>query len=149
MITINVLLVDDEERFLSTTKIILEKRGFKVNTALQGVEALDILEKQRIDVVILDVKMPGLDGISVLRKIKERHQQVEVILLTGHASVETAVNGLKIGAFDYLMKPCDIAKLLAKINLACSQKTHAEEQIRKAKIDKIISHPWAVFDDDK
>ena len=146
MATIHVLLVDDEERFLNTTKILLEKRGTVTYTATNGVDALKAMNEHRIDVVILDVKMPGLDGVEVLRKAKQKHPLVEFIMLTGHATVESAVEGLKLGAFDYVKKPCDISVLMAKINNAYDKKHAMEEKIRKAQIDKIIRHPMAVFD---
>jgi len=146
MSVIQVLLVDDEERFLSTTKILLEKRGVTVFTAISGVEALKVLEEKRIDIVILDVKMPGMDGVETLRKIKQRFPLLEVIMLTGHASVESAVEGLKLGAFDYVMKPCDVPDMLEKIKEAYAKKQAVEDKIRKAKVNNIISHPIAVFD---
>ena len=147
MATIQLLLVDDEERFLHTTQILLEKRGIGAFTATNGMDALNILEAHRIDVVILDVKMPGMDGVEVLRRIKQKHPLVEVIMLTGHATVESAVEGLKMGAFDYVKKPSDISDLLAKVNDAYDKKYSMEEKIRKAKIDKIIRHPMAVFEE--
>ena len=146
MATIQLLLVDDEERFLHTTKILLEKRGIVAFTATNGMDALKIMEAHRIDVVILDVKMPGIDGVEVLRKAKQKHPLVEVIMLTGHASVESAIEGLKLGAFDYLLKPCNISDLIEKVNEAYDKKHAMEEKIRKAKIDKIIRHPMAVFE---
>ena len=146
MATIQLLLVDDEERFLSTTKILLEKRGVATFTATNGVDALKIMSEHRVDVVILDVKMPGIDGVEVLRKTKQKHPLVEVIMLTGHASVESAVEGLKLGAFDYVKKPCDISDLITKVNEAYDKKHAMEEKIRKAQIDKIIRHPMAVFE---
>jgi DNA-binding NtrC family response regulator len=145
---VRLLLVDDEERFLSTTKTLLEKRGVDTTTALSGPEALKILDEEHIDVVILDVKMPEMDGVEVLRQIKEKHPLIEVVMLTGHASVESAVDGLKMGAFDYVMKPCDIPDLLAKVEEAFVKKEAVEEKIRKAKIEDIISHPMAVFNKD-
>jgi len=148
MDNIQLLLVDDEERFLETTKRLLEKRGVEALTATDALDALTILDAQRVDVVVLDVKMPGLDGVEVLRKIKQEQPLVEVIMLTGHASVESAIAGLKLGAFDYLMKPCDISALLEKVNQAYAKKQAMEEKIRQAKIEKIISHPLAVFEDD-
>ena len=148
MDSLQLLLVDDEERFLSTTKSLLEKRGITTFTAANGLDAMKIMDEHRIDVVILDVKMPGLDGVEVLRKIKQRYPLVEVIMLTGHASVESAVEGLKLGAFDYLMKPCNVLDLLTKANDAHAKKQAMEEKIKKAKIEKIISHPMAVFDDE-
>lgn len=146
MSAMTLLLVDDEERFLSTSKILLEKRGITTITASSGQDALHILEERRIDVVILDVKMPGMDGVQVLREIKRRFPLIEVIMLTGHASVESAVEGLKLGAFDYVMKPCDVPDLVEKAREACDRKRTMEEKIRRVKVDQIISHPMAVFD---
>jgi len=148
MTTIQLLLVDDEERFLQTTKILLEKRGVDTFTATNGLDAIKIMDERHIDVVILDVKMPGLDGVEVLRKTKQRHPLVEVIMLTGHASAQSAVEGLKLGAFDYVMKPCDISDLMEKVNQAYDKKQAMEEKIRKAKVGRIISHPMAVFEED-
>ena len=149
MATIQLLLVDDEERFLTTTKVLLEKRGTNTITATNGLDAMKIMDEHRIDVVILDVKMPGMDGVEVLRKIKQKHPLVEVIMLTGHASVESAVEGLKLGAFDYVTKPCDVTDLVEKANEAYTKKQAMEEKIRKAKVERIISHPMALFDDDE
>jgi len=146
MSNVNLLVVDDEERFLSTTKILLEKRGFRTRTAPGGREALQALAEHFVDVVVLDVKMPGMDGVETLRRIKRDYPLVEVIMLTGHASVESAVEGLKLGAFDYVMKPCDVPELVDKINDAFTRKQAMEEKIRKARVDRIISHPMAVFD---
>ena len=145
---IQLLLVDDEERFLETTKKIMAKRGVEALTATNGLDALTVLNSRRVDVVILDVKMPGLDGVEVLRKIKQEQPLVQVIMLTGHASVESAIEGLKLGAFDYLMKPCDISVLLEMAAQAYAKKQTMEEKIRQARIEKIISHPLSVFDED-
>ena len=93
---IRLLLVDDEEVFLSATKTLLERKGLEVTTAVSGAEALQALDRREMDVVVLDVRMPGMDGVETLRKIKQRHPLVEVILLTGHATVDTAVEGLKL-----------------------------------------------------
>jgi len=149
MSKMRLLLVDDEERFLATTRILLEKRGVETLTATNGSDALALLDEKPIDVVILDVKMPGMDGVEVLRRIKQKHPLVEVIMLTGHGSVESAVEGLKLGAFDYVMKPTDIPDLLAKAEEAHAKKQSMEEKIRRAKVEKIISHPMAVFGKDK
>lgn len=143
---VHVLLVDDEEQFLSTTKKVLEKRGVVTATCTNGFDAMRILKDRRIDVVVLDLKMPGISGIEALRKIKGSYPEVEVILLTGHASVETAVDGLKLGAFDYLTKPSTIDDLLAKIQEAYDRKQAREEKARKAKIDNIIRHPMAIYE---
>jgi len=120
-----------------------------VQTALNGPDALRILREERIDVVVLDVKMPGMDGVEVLRRIRQEHPLVEVIMLTGHAAVESAVDGMKLGAFDYVMKPIDIPDLLAKIEEAYHKKKSHDEKIRAAKVDRIISHPMAVFSDNQ
>ena len=116
-----MMLVDDEERFLSTTKKLLVRKGYEVLTASSGGEALENLATQTIHVVVLDVKMPGMDGVTTLREIKKRFPLVEVIMLTGHATVESAVDGLKSGATDYLMKPADIDELVNKAEDAFSK----------------------------
>ena len=129
-----VLLVDDEEPFVETLAKRLTKRELNVLTAFSGPEALEKLEKDpRIDVVILDVKMPGMDGIEALKQIKTDYPLVEVIMLTGHATVETAIEGMKLGALDYLMKPCDMEILMNKVREAASKKRRHEEKIAEAR----------------
>jgi DNA-binding response OmpR family regulator len=145
----NVLIIDDEERFLQTTQKLLEKQGYTVYTATDGLSGMTRLKVKRIDVVILDVKMPGMDGVAVLRKIKADFPLVEVVMLTGHSTVESAIEGLKLGAFDYLTKPCDIPVLIQKIDAAGDKKKSAEEKIRKARLDRIISHPLELFSEDE
>ena len=125
----NVLLVDDETEFLDTLIKRLKKRRVRVDGANSGEEALSIIGDKSIDVVVLDVRMPGLDGIETLRKIKEMNPLVEVIMLTGHASLEVAVEGMELGAFDYLMKPIDIDELLYKLQDAYKKKTIQEAKI--------------------
>ncbi len=144
----NVLIIDDEKRFLQTTQKLLEKQGYTVYTATDGLSGITRLKVKRIDVVILDVKMPGMDGVEVLRKIKADFPLVEVVMLTGHSTVESAIEGLQLGAFDYLTKPCDIPVLIQKIDAAGDKKKSAEEKIRKAKLDRIISHPLELFSED-
>ncbi|MGO8821970.1 MAG: response regulator, partial [Desulfomonilaceae bacterium] len=113
---ITVLLIDDESPFVEALAKRLLKRGFVVVTSTSGPEALTKLqENPTIDVVICDVKMPGMDGIETLRLIKSEHPIVEVILLTGHATVQSAIQGMRLGALDYLMKPCDMDLLITKI----------------------------------
>jgi DNA-binding NtrC family response regulator len=134
----NVLLVDDEVPFVETMMKRLSKRNLEMGSAFSGIEALDRLAKQgTTEVVILDVKMPGMDGIETLREIKRNHPLVEVIMLTGHATVETAIEGMKLGAFDYLMKPCDIDLLVAKVSEAAARKRKQEEKILEARIKEI------------
>ena len=116
MTSTHLLLVDDEVPFVETMTRRLTRRNYKISSALSGQEALDLLEKNHlIEVVILDVKMPGMDGIETLKKIKHNYPLVEVIMLTGHATVETGIEGMKLGAFDYLMKPCGIDMLISKV----------------------------------
>ena len=127
----NVLLVDDEAEFVETLVKRLRKR--KVNTAAvgSGEEALEILKEMPVDVVVLDVKMPGMDGIETLRKIKKINPLIEVIMLTGHANMEVAIEGMELGAFDYLMKPMDIDELLYKLQDAYKKKWLQEGKIKQ------------------
>jgi DNA-binding NtrC family response regulator len=127
----NVLLVDDEAEFVETLVKRLRKR--KVNTAAvgSGEEALKILKEMPVDVVVLDVKMPGMDGIETLRQIKKISPLVEVIMLTGHANMEVAIEGMELGAFDYLMKPMDIDELLYKLQDAYKKKWLQEGKIKQ------------------
>jgi DNA-binding NtrC family response regulator len=137
MIEPSVLLVDDEAAFVETMAKRLGKRGLTVETALSGQEALDALKRggaSKVDVVILDVKMPGMDGLEALQAIKRQHPTVEVVMLTGHATVENAIEGMKGGAFDYLMKPCDLDQLMAKIDEAVHKKRQHEAKILEARV---------------
>jgi len=134
----NVLLVDDEESFVSTMTKRLTHRGYAITEAFDGQAALNTLkENPQIEVVILDVKMPGMDGIETLREIKRQFPLLEVIMLTGHATVESAIEGMKMGAFDYLMKPCDIDTLVSKVEEAAGRKRSHDEKIQEARIKEI------------
>jgi DNA-binding NtrC family response regulator len=137
MVSPFVLLVDDEVPFVETMTKRLSKRQVMVLPAYSGREALEKLAKNAVDVVILDVKMPGMDGIETLREIKKTHPLVEVIMLTGHATVETAVEGMRLGAFDYLMKPCEIEELMAKVGEAKEKKSKHEQKIIDARMKEI------------
>jgi DNA-binding NtrC family response regulator len=132
MSEMRIMLVDDEERFLTTTQKLLARKGIDVITATSGSEALDKLVTAEVHVVILDVKMPGMDGLATLKAIKSRYPSIEVIMLTGHATVEAAVDGLEAGAVDYLMKPADIDELIAKAEEAYAKRKVLEEKIRVA-----------------
>ncbi len=132
-----VLLADDEVPFVKTMTKRLNKRGLHITPAFNGQEGLDKLGKDRgIEVVILDVKMPVMDGIEALREIKQRYPLVEVIMLTGHATVETGIEGMKLGAFDYLMKPCDMDLLFSKVREAAARKRQHENRIIEAQVKK-------------
>lgn len=134
----HVLIVDDERDFVEMLSLRLEEVGEKVWGVFNGKECLDLLEKEIIDVVILDIKMPGMDGIEVLKIIKQRYPLTEVILLTGHGSAETAVEGMKVGAFDYLLKPADFSELRTKLHEARKRKEEQEERIRKAEVKLLL-----------
>jgi DNA-binding NtrC family response regulator len=135
-----VMLVDDEAPFVETMAKRLEKRSLDVKTALSGPAALDILnQKPNIDVVVLDVKMPGMDGLETLQKIRANFPLTEVIMLTAHATVESAIEGMKLGAFDYLMKPCDMNRLMDIVTEATRKKRSHEEKIREARVKEVLS----------
>jgi DNA-binding NtrC family response regulator len=136
----NVLLVDDEVDFVETFSERLVMRNLEISKAFSGEEALQVLETNKnIEVVILDVKMPGMDGIETLAEIKKKFPLVEVIMLSGQATVESAIEGMKKGAFDYLMKPCDIDQLMPKVTEAAAKKRQHEEKIIQARIKEITS----------
>ncbi|MBW1975805.1 MAG: response regulator [Deltaproteobacteria bacterium] len=123
-----VLVIDDEQDFVETLVRRLERRGFKAYGALRGREGLDLLERHEIDVVVLDIRMPEMDGLEVLETIKRRWPFVEVILLTGHGSLESSLKGLELGAYDYMLKPADLADLIRKIKEAHERKLLRREQ---------------------
>jgi DNA-binding NtrC family response regulator len=128
---ISVLLVDDEENFVETLAKRLTLRRFNIFTATRADQAFAALNENLIDVVLLDVRMPDLDGIAATKTIKGSHPLVEVILLTGHASIEASLEGMEMGAFDYLLKPVNIDELVYKIEDAHHKKELQEEKIRR------------------
>jgi DNA-binding response OmpR family regulator len=144
---IRVLLVDDEKQFVENLAERLTLRDYDVTTSFSGGDAVDKVKGYNFDVVILDVQMPGMGGVEALRKIKSIKPLTEVIMLTGHATVETGIEGMKLGAFDYLLKPCETSELVAKINNAHRRKAEHEERIRAAKVNKIISSPRSVLEE--
>lgn len=131
MNSIKVLLVDDEADFITTLNKRLSKRGLDVEETHSGEEALDMLQLFEADVVLLDVKMPGMDGLTTLHKIKKDWPLIEVIMLTGHASVEVAIRGMELGAFDYLMKPVEFEELLYKLEDAAKRKAMQDRKIQE------------------
>ena len=126
-----ILVVDDEDDFRETIVKRLQKRKMTARGAESGEKALELIEAQPFDVVVLDVKMPGLDGIDTLREIKKRKPLIEVILLTGHASMESGIEGMKLGAYDYVMKPANLEELIEKMRQAYEKKVVFEEQARE------------------
>lgn len=119
---LRVLFVDDEDDFRETIVKRLNARKIRAMGAESGARALEILKDNDFDVIVLDVKMPGMDGIETLRHIKQMKPEIEVIMLTGHASVEFGLKGMQLGAFDYVMKPAPLNELLDTINQAWSKK---------------------------
>lgn len=138
MLSTVVLLVDDEVSFVEAMERRLAKRGLDIKTAFSGDDAMQRLKQlKNIDVIILDVKMPGMDGLETLKQIKKAYPIVEVIMLTGHATVESAIDGMKLGAYDYLMKPCDMDVLMKKLEAAKTKKSQHEEKIIEAQAQHI------------
>jgi DNA-binding NtrC family response regulator len=142
-----MMLVDDEQRYLTTTQKLLERKGVEVLIAPGGKEALDLLKRHNVHVVVLDVKMPGMDGNETLKAIKALYPLVEVIMLTGHATVDSAIDGLKSGACDYLMKPADIDEILEKAMAAFEKRQRLEEKIRIAQSKKYMRSPREILKD--
>lgn len=122
MDTLRVLIVDDEDDFRETIVKRLNARKIQAEGAASGVKALDILKDKDFDVMVLDVKMPDMDGIETLRHVKKMKPEIEVIMLTGHASVEFGIKGMQLGAFDYVMKPAPLNELLDTIGQAFNKK---------------------------
>ena len=135
---IKVLLVDDEKDFVDTLAQRLELRDISVTTVYSGENAIEMAEKIDFGVIVLDVLMPEVSGIDALKKITKMKPNTPVIMLTGEATVENAIQGMKLGAFDFLMKPADTELLVEKITQAYSLKHEHEERIRQAEIENII-----------
>lgn len=135
-----IMLVDDEIPFVEAMTKRLTRRDLVVEQAFSGKDALErLIDGSKAEVVILDVKMPGMDGIEALQAIKRKVPLVEVIMLTGHATVESAIEGMKMGAFDYLLKPCDMDHLITKVSEAAARKRQQEEKIINARIKEITA----------
>ena len=139
---IKLLIVDDEVKFLETLARRLEMRGFDVTTAVNGDEALATAKKEKFDLALVDLKMPGMDGDELLARLKAHHKYLEVIILTGHGSLDSAVDCTKLGAFGYLPKPYEIDKLtetLMEAYQARLNKKFAANQARLEEIRKIAT----------
>lgn len=133
-----VLLVDDEEEFISTLSQRLETRDLNVTTASSGQEAVELTDQQDFDAILLDITMPGMDGIETLKRIKEKHPEAEIIMLTGHGSIASTVEAMKSGAEDYLEKPVDMPELLAKIKEARDKHVLILQRQSKEQINEIL-----------
>lgn len=143
---LRVLVVDDEIDFLEAFVDRLKMRGIDVFGVESGEKAIELLDKQNFDVAILDVKMPGMGGIETLQEMKRKMPLMEVIMLTGHASVESGIEGMKLGAYDYILKPADIDELMEKMRNAHEKKSIHEERIHNARIKELTAHPHRVLD---
>jgi DNA-binding NtrC family response regulator len=130
MSVIRLLIVDDETRLVETLSKRLAARGLDVEGASSAREALDLLETRPFDVVLLDVRMPGMDGIEALREIKRLRPLVQVVMLSGNASVNAAVEGMRLGAAEFLLKPLDLETVLARVEEAYEKKRLEEEKVR-------------------
>ncbi len=125
---INLLLVDDEVEFLAPMVKRLKKRNYQVQTCTNGPEALEFIRDNPVDLVVLDVQMPVMDGITTLREIKKIDPIIGVVMLTGHANIEAAVEGIELGAFDYLMKPMNFDELVYKLQDVYQEKLIHEKK---------------------
>lgn len=138
-----VLLVDDEEDFIQTLSQRLEVRGLQVTGATRGAEAVELVDRQEFDAIVLDLAMPGMDGMETLKRIRENHPDAEIIILTGHASIKTSIEAMKLGAEDYLEKPVDMQELLKKIEEAMHKRVLVLRKQSKEEIEKILkSKAW-------
>ena len=134
-----ILLVDDEEDFVETLAERMRSRGMDVSTSTSAIEALEKIDKESFDAIVLDLQMPGIDGLKALKAIKEKNPKLQVILLTGQATIEKTIEAMKLGALDLLEKPADIEILTEKIKQASSKKMLLVNKEHEDKIKKILS----------
>ena len=136
---IKLLIVDDEARFLNAIAQRLTKRGFDVRTAENGEEAIKLARSEKFDIALLDLRMPGMDGGEVLRVLKGEHEFLEAIMLTGHGSLESAVELTRVGAFSYLPKPYELEKLIQVLREAYQARLEKKFASDQAKMEKIMA----------
>ena len=134
----NILLVDDEVAFTTGMSKLLENRGYRVTAVNSGDNAIKCLKEENFDVVVLDLKMPGMNGITTLKEIKKLGLSTETLILTGHGSLGTALLAVRMGAYDYLTKPCEIDVLVFKIEAALERKDEGEKKDIQEKIQKLV-----------
>lgn len=135
---IRVLIVDDESELLESLSDALSRRGMHVVTAMTGIEALALLQRRAIDVVLLDMRLPGEDGLELLQQFRQIRPDTEVIIHTGHPSVDTAVEGIQLGAFDYVSKPLDTNALVRRIRAACDHGGERADARTRLKVREIL-----------
>ncbi|MCB2149197.1 MAG: response regulator [Deltaproteobacteria bacterium] len=145
MIGSKILLVDDEVIFAKNMSRLLDARDYRTLTVNSGAEAIRALENEAFDVVVLDLKMPGMDGLTTLKEIKKLGLFTQTLILTGHGSIDSALEAVKLGAYDYLTKPCQIQELVAKIQGAWDKKDGLQKRDNQEKIRKGVESPRNAF----
>ena len=143
---VRLLLVDDEVVFTKNMKTLLENRGYVVTAVNCGSDALLELESREIDVVVLDLEMPGMDGMTTLRRIKEAGYMTEVLILTGHGAIDTALEAVKLGAYDYLAKPCEVEDMVEKLEGAFDRNQRDRLRERESVVRRVVESPAAALD---
>ena len=136
---INLLIVDDEEQFLNSIKRRLEVRDFNVIAVNRGEKAIEEARNNPIDIALVDLKMPGIDGEETLKALKEEHKWMEVVILTGHGSVESAIECTRSGAYEYLQKPCKLDELLESLKNAYQKSVMNKKDINEKKMQELLS----------
>jgi DNA-binding NtrC family response regulator len=140
---INLLIVDDEELFLKSMRKRLELRDFNVIAVDRGEKAIEAARTQPIDIALVDLKMPGIDGEKTLEALKKEHEWMEIIILTGHGSIDSAVKCAKTGAYSYLQKPCEWERLLQELAAAYKKKVMNRAKIQEQKMEEILGSATA------
>jgi len=136
---INVLIVDDEEGFSNSIRRRLEVRGFRVTTANSGEQAIALAKDQPLDIAVVDLKMPGIDGKETLELLKKERQWMEVIILTGHGTIDSAVECSRLGAFSYLQKPCEFDRLLETLTEAYKQRVMNKTKVKEKQMNEMLA----------
>jgi DNA-binding NtrC family response regulator len=140
---INLLIVDDEEQFLESICKSLEVRDFNVIAVNRGEKAIEAARNHPIDIALVDLKMPGLNGEETLKELKAEHKWMEVVILTGHGTIDSAVECTKSGAYSYLQKPCNIDHLLGALKNAYKKKVMNKKKIEEKKMDELLKTAWS------
>lgn len=135
---IRLLIVDDEERFLATLAQRLTLRDFDVTPVSQGQQAVEIARQQRFDIAIVDLKMPGIGGEKVLELLKQQDPHIEVVILTGHGTIDSAVECTKLGSYHYLQKPCETDELLTVLKNAYQRRIQAKLRLDEEKMNELL-----------
>ena len=135
---INLMIVDDEEDFLNAIRRSLEIRDFHVTTANRGEKALEIAKSNPVDIAIVDLKMPGMNGLETLEALKKAHPWMEIIILTGHGTIDSAVEATQSGAYSYLQKPCELDTLMQMLIKAYKKRVMNKQQLAKKKMDELL-----------